>query len=99
MGIFKSSMNDASAGGGGRGEGLLPPENLEILILLNSFSSFLRRNFLSKMFAKSIFIIMPIFICQASCASTRFYFIFCAVFKVFCILVSVMYTLLLGVLA
>ena len=39
MGIFKSSMNEASAegvsllGGGGRGEDLLPPENLEILIL------------------------------------------------------------------
>ena len=98
-------MNDASAegvrllGGGGRGEGLFPPENLEILILWNSFSSFLRREFLSEMFAKSIFIIMPIFICQASCASTRFYFIFCAVFKVLvCILVSVKYTLLLGVL-
>ena len=43
------------------------------------------------MFTKLFFIFMLIYICTAS---TQFYYIFCAVFKVFCTSVSVKYNLL-----
>ena len=55
--------------------GHAPPENFEILVLLNAISSVLRGQILPKMFSKSIVLFMLIFIGVTSRRSSQFYFI------------------------
>ena len=55
--------------------GHAPPENFEILVLWNAISSVLRGQILSKMFSKSIVLLMLIFIGVTLRRSSQFYFI------------------------
>ena len=73
-----------------------PPENFELLILRNAISSVLRRQFLSKMFTKSI-VILCLFLFawfQVQVLDFIIFILFCAIFKVFWTSVSVKYNLL-----
>ena len=73
-----------------------PPENFELLILRNAISGVLRRQFLSKMFTKSI-VILCLFLFawfQVQVLDFIIFILFCAIFKVFWTSVSVKYNLL-----
>ena len=77
IGIFFDNWGITRAPKGRATRGLSnqsPPEKFEILILRDAISSFLRAQFLSKMFAYSILIFILIY--AASHTNIRFYFTF-----------------------